>query len=52
MFITLTSVLELTKNWMREYNKALSHDALNDLTPWEYLMKYEQAKILNIGAYR
>ncbi len=47
VFRTLNEVLELTENWIREYNEERPHDALNDLTPWEYLMKNEQTETSN-----
>ncbi|WP_411202392.1 IS3 family transposase [Vibrio vulnificus] len=49
VFRTLNDVRELTENWIREYNEERPHDALNDLTPWEYLMKNEQAETSNYG---
>ncbi|MGO1298562.1 MAG: integrase core domain-containing protein, partial [Vibrio sp.] len=42
-----TEVRELTEDWIREYNEERIHGALNDLTPWEYFMKYEQVKNSN-----
>lgn len=48
-FKTLNEVRELTEYWMKEYNEEHSPDALNDLTPWEYLMKHEQAETSNYG---
>ncbi len=49
VFKTLNEVRELTENWMTEYNEERPHDALNDLTPWEYLSKHEQAETSNYG---
>ena len=36
VFRTLNEVREITENWIREYNEERPHDALNDLTPWEF----------------
>ncbi len=47
LFKTLTEVRELTDDWIREYNEERPHDALNDLTPWEYLNKHERAENSN-----
>lgn len=49
VFRTLNEVRELTEDWIREYNEERPHDALNDLTPWEYLMKNEQTENSNYG---
>lgn len=49
VFTTLNEVRELTENWMSKYNEERSHDALNDLTPWQYLSKYDQAETSNYG---
>lgn len=49
VFRTLNDVRELTQNWIREYNKERPHDALNDLTPWEYLIQNEQTENSNYG---
>ncbi len=49
VFITLNEVRELTENWITEYNEERPHDALNDLTPWEYSMKHEQTETSNYG---
>ena len=51
VFKTLNEVRELTENWMTEYNEERPHDALNDLTPWEYLTKHELAETSNYGCY-
>lgn len=40
LFRTLNEVREITDNWVREYNEERPHDSLGDLTPWEYLAKY------------
>ncbi|WP_373332800.1 IS3 family transposase [Vibrio porteresiae] len=49
VFKTLTEVRELTEDWLREYNEERPHGALDDLTPWEYLMKHEKAENSNYG---
>jgi len=38
VFKTLEEVRERTETWMRDYNEELPHDALNDLTPVEYIV--------------
>lgn len=44
VFKTLNEVRELTDRWIREYNEERPHDALEDLTPHEYLAKYQPAE--------
>lgn len=44
VFKTLNEVRELTDNWIREYNEERPHDSLEDLTPIEYLSKYQPAE--------
>ena len=41
VFKTLNEVRELTDKWVREYNEERPHDSLEDLTPIEYLNKYD-----------
>lgn len=41
-FKTLTEVRELTDNW-------ITSSSLNDLIPWEYLIKYKQTENSNYG---
>lgn len=43
IFKTLNEVRELTDDWIREYNEERPHDSLEDLTPIEYLNKYDPA---------
>lgn len=45
----MNEVRELTENWMKEYNEERRHDVLNELNPWEYLMKHEQPETSNYG---
>ena len=33
---------------MKEYNEERPHDALNNRTPWEYLVKFEQQEKIPI----
>ena len=47
VFRTLNEVREITENWIRQYNEERPHDALNDLTPWEYRVKHEQLENSN-----
>ena len=42
VFRTLSEVREITDRWIREYNEERPHDALDDLTPNEYLAINEQ----------
>ena len=42
VFRTLSEVREITDRWIREYNEERPHDALDDLTPSEYLAINEQ----------
>lgn len=49
-FKNLNEVRELTENWMREYNEERPHDSLDDLPPWEYLVK-KQAENSNLGCH-
>ncbi|MGD1335192.1 IS3 family transposase [Vibrio harveyi] len=51
VFKTLSEVRELTEQWMKEYNDERPHDALDDLTPWEYLARYESRKNSNLGCH-
>lgn len=44
VFKTLNEVRELTDTWIREYNEERPHDSLEDLTPIEYLSKYQSAE--------
>ena len=44
---TLNEVRELNNNWVREYNEERPHDSLKDLTPKEYLNKYQSAENSN-----
>lgn len=47
VFKTLNEVRELTDRWIKEYNEERPHDSLEDLTPLEYLSKYEPAENSN-----
>lgn len=47
VFKTLNEVRELTDRWIKEYNEERPHDSLEDLTPLEYLSKYESAENSN-----
>jgi len=42
VFYNLEDVRELTEEWIEEYNERRPHEALNNLTPREYLLKYGQ----------
>lgn len=47
VFRNLTKVQQLTELWMAEYNDEHPHDSLEDLTPWKYLAKHQQAESSN-----
>jgi putative transposase len=47
VFKTLNEVRELTANWILEYNEEKPYDSLEDLTPIEYLNKYQLAENSN-----
>ena len=51
VFKNLNEVREITENWIREYNEERPHDALEDLTPWEYLTKYNDAENSNLECH-
>ena len=51
VFKTLSEVREITENWLREYNEERPHDSLDDLTPWEYLAKYDEPENSNLGCH-
>jgi len=42
LFETLEEVRMITEDWMYHYNREKPHESLQDLTPWEYLLKYGQ----------
>ena len=42
VFKNLTEVRKITDDWMKEYNEERPHDSLNNRTPWQYLVKFEQ----------
>ena len=42
-FKTLNEVREMNERWIKEYNEERPHDFLEDLTPIEFLKKYEPA---------
>lgn len=42
VFKTLSEVREITENWIREYNEERPLDSLEDLTPYEYMVKSKQ----------
>lgn len=51
VFRDLEEVRALTNDWMREYNEERPHDALNDLTPWEYLVANERVENSSLQCY-
>lgn len=51
VFGTLTEVREVTEKWIKEYNEERPHDALNDLTPWEYLEQHKRLENSNLGCH-
>lgn len=42
LFETLEEVRMITEDWIYHYNREKPHESLQDLTPWEYLLKYGQ----------
>jgi len=44
VFKNLTEVREITERWITEYNEERPHDSFEDLTPFEYLAKYQQSE--------
>ena len=42
VFETLSEVRAITEEWMDQYNEERPHDALGDLTPFEYMTAYQQ----------
>ena len=51
LFRSLNEVREITESWIREYNEERPHDALGDLTPWEYLAKHDGRGNSNLGCH-
>ena len=51
VFKTLNEVRDLTESWIREYNEERPHDALGDLTPWEYLAVNHEPENSNLGRH-
>ena len=51
VFKTLNEVKNITENWIREYNEERPHDSLDDLTPWEYLAKYDMPENSNLDCH-
>ena len=41
VFKTLNEVQTITERWLKEYNEERPHDSLEDMTPMEYLNKYQ-----------
>ena len=41
VFKSVKEALELTENWIREYDEERPHDSLDDPTPWEYRFRRE-----------
>ena len=48
VFKNLTEVRKRADDWMKEYNEERPHDSLNNGTPWEYLVKFEQQENFNL----
>ncbi len=46
VFKSLSEVREITEGWMDEYNEERPHDALGDLTPFEFRSVHQQAETL------
>ena len=41
VFKTLSEVRAITEEWMDQYNEERPHDALDDITPFEYRMAHQ-----------
>jgi len=48
-FNNLHEVKEITNHWLKEYNFERPHQALNNLTPMEYLQHWQQRSLLMTG---
>jgi putative transposase len=48
VFFDLSEVRELTNNWMQNYNTERPHEALNNMTPFEWKKQIEMKKSSNL----
>jgi putative transposase len=51
IFFTLSEVKELTSTWIQEYNTRRPHEALNNMTPIEWLKQTEMKKLSNLDLF-
>lgn len=47
VFKTLNEVQVITERWLKEYNEERPHDSLEDMTPIEYLSRYQSQENSN-----
>ena len=51
VFETLSEVRAITEEWMDQYNEERPHDALGDLTPFEYMTAHQQRVNSNLDCH-
>ncbi len=51
VFKTLSKVRAITEEWMDQYNEERPHDALDDLTPFEYRMAHQPLENSNLDCH-
>ena len=51
VFKTLSEVRAITEEWMDRYNEERPHDALDDLTPFEYRMVHQSLENSNLDCH-
>ena len=51
VFKTLSEVRAITEEWMDQYNEERPHDALGDLTPFEYRMAHQPLENSNLDCH-
>jgi len=51
LFKTLSEVRAITEEWMDRYNEERPHDALDDLTPFEYAMALQLLENSNLDCH-
>ena len=48
---TLSEVRAITEEWMDQYNEGRPHDALDDLTPFEYKVAHQPLENSNLDCH-
>ena len=51
LFKTLSEVRAITEEWMDQYNEGRPHDALDDLTPFEYRVAHQPLENSNLNCH-